>query len=55
LEVIKTTVTLEKIDLEKRKVTLLLDDGKRKTFKVGKSVQNLEPESKPVLSRHNVG
>jgi len=42
VEVIKTTATVEKIDLEKRKVTLLLEDGKHKTFKVDKSVQNLD-------------
>ena len=41
VEVIKASATVEKIDLEKRKVTLLLDDGKHKTFKVDKSVQNL--------------
>ena len=33
--------TVEKVDLEKRKVKLLLEDGKKKTFKVDKSVQNL--------------
>lgn len=42
VEVIKTTATVEKIDLEKRKVTLLLEDGKKKTFKVHKDVQNLD-------------
>ena len=42
VDVIKTTATVEKIDLEKRKVTLLLEDGKHKTFKVDKSVQNLD-------------
>jgi Cu/Ag efflux protein CusF len=42
VEVIKATATVEKIDLEKRKVTLLLQDGKKKTFKVDKSVQNLD-------------
>jgi Cu/Ag efflux protein CusF len=42
VEVIKATATVEKIDLEKRKVTLLLEDGKKKTFKVDKSVQNLD-------------
>src|SRR5271170_2530182 len=40
VELIKATATVEKINLEKRKVTLLLDDGKEKTFKVDKSVQN---------------
>ena len=42
VEVMQATATIEKIDLEKRKVTLLLDDGKRKTFKVGSRVQNLD-------------
>ena len=42
VEVIKTSATVEKIDLEKRKVTLLLKDGKKKTFKVDKNVQNLD-------------
>ena len=42
VEVLKATATVEKIDLEKRKVTLLLDNGKHKTFKVDKSVQNLD-------------
>ena len=42
VEVIKATATVEKIDLEKRKVSLLLENGKSKTFKVDKSVQNLD-------------
>ena len=42
VEVIQSTATVEKIDLEKRKVTLILEDGKKKTFKVDKSVQNLD-------------
>jgi len=42
VEVIKTTATVEKIDLEKRKLTLRLEDGKKKTYKVDKSVQNLD-------------
>jgi len=42
VDVIKTTATVEKIDLEKRKVTLLLENGKHKTFKVDKSVENLD-------------
>ena len=41
VEVVKVTATVEKIDLEKRKVTLLLDDGKKKTYKVDNRVQNL--------------
>jgi hypothetical protein len=42
VEVIKVNATVTKVDLEKRKVRLLLDDGKEKTFKVDKSVQNLD-------------
>jgi Cu/Ag efflux protein CusF len=42
VEVIKETATVEKIDLDKRKVTLRMDDGKSKTFKVDKSVVNLD-------------
>jgi Cu/Ag efflux protein CusF len=30
VEVLTVTATVEKIDLEKRKVTLLLDDGKKR-------------------------
>src|SRR5271170_861430 len=41
VELIKATATVEKINLEKRKVTLLLDDGKEKTFTVDNRVQNL--------------
>jgi hypothetical protein len=41
VEVVKATATVEKIDLEKRKVTLLLEDGKKKTYKVDSRVQNL--------------
>jgi Cu/Ag efflux protein CusF len=41
VEVVKVTATVEKIDLDKRKVTLLLDDGKKKTYKVDNRVQNL--------------
>ena len=42
LEVVKSTATVEKIDLEHRKVELLLQNGKKKTFKVDQSVQNLD-------------
>lgn len=35
VEVIHATATVEKIDLAKRKVTLLFEDGKHKTYKVG--------------------
>jgi hypothetical protein len=41
VEVVKATATVEKVDLEKRKVSLLLEDGKRKTYKVDSRVQNL--------------
>jgi Cu/Ag efflux protein CusF len=41
VEVVKATATVEKIDLEKRKVTLLLEDGKTKTYKVDSRVHNL--------------
>src|ERR1700678_4198770 len=41
VEVVKVTATVEKIDLEKRRITLLLDDGKKKTYKVDNRVQNL--------------
>jgi len=42
VEVVKVTATVEKVDLEHRKVTLILEDGKKKTYKVDKSVQNLD-------------
>ena len=42
VEVIVITGVVEKVDLEKRKVTLTLDDGKNKTFKVDKSAVNLD-------------
>jgi hypothetical protein len=42
VEVITATATVEKLALEHRKVTLLLENGKKKTFKVDKRVQNLE-------------
>lgn len=41
VEVMKVSATVQKIDLPSRQVTLLLDNGKTKTFKVDKSVQNL--------------
>jgi len=41
VEVVKATATVEKIDLQTRKVTLLLDNGKKKTYKVDDRVQNL--------------
>ena len=42
VDVITTKATIENVDLEKRKVTLLFDDGKSKTVKVNKEVQNLD-------------
>ena len=42
VELVTVHATVTKIDLEKRKVRLLLDDGKEKTYKVDKSVQNLD-------------
>ncbi len=42
VDVVKSTATVEKVDLEHRKVTLLLQDGKKKTYKVGNDVQNLD-------------
>jgi Cu/Ag efflux protein CusF len=41
VEVVTVTAVVDKIDLEKRKVTLTLDDGKTKTYKVDKSAANL--------------
>jgi hypothetical protein len=40
-EVFTIAATVEKIDVDKRKATLLLDDGKKKTVKVDKSIPNL--------------
>jgi hypothetical protein len=42
VEVIVINGVVQKVDLEKRKVTLTLDDGKNKTFKVDKSAVNLD-------------
>jgi Cu/Ag efflux protein CusF len=42
VEVITVTAVVDKIDLEKRKVTLTLDNGKTKTYKVDKVAQNLD-------------
>jgi Cu/Ag efflux protein CusF len=39
---VKSTATVEKIDLDKRKVTVLLDDGKHKTLKLGDGIRNLD-------------
>ena len=42
VEVLKVSATVEKVDLGSRKVTLLFENGKKKTYKVDKSVQNLD-------------
>ena len=42
VEVLQTNATVEKIDLEKRKISLLLEDGKHKTFRVDSRVTNLD-------------
>ena len=42
VEVVKTTASVESVDLDKRRVTLLLENGKKKTYRVDKSVQNLD-------------
>jgi Cu/Ag efflux protein CusF len=42
VDVVTLTGTVDKVDLEKRKVTLKLEDGKTKTYKVDKSAQNLD-------------
>jgi Cu/Ag efflux protein CusF len=42
VEVVTVTAVVDKIDLEKRKVTLTLDNEKTKTYKVDKVAQNLD-------------
>jgi translation elongation factor P/translation initiation factor 5A len=42
VDVVKVSATVQKVDLEKRKATLLMSDGKSTTVKVDKSVQNLD-------------
>src|SRR5215469_2516534 len=42
VEVVRVTAVVDAVDLEKRKVKLTLADGKTKTYKVDKSVQNLD-------------
>jgi hypothetical protein len=41
VEVITANAVVDKIDLEKRKVTVTFDTEKTKTYKVDKSAQNL--------------
>src|SRR5215469_11989706 len=41
VEVVTVNAVVDKIDLEKRKVTVTFDNGKTKTYKVDKSAQNL--------------
>ena len=42
VDVVRATATVEKLDVEKRKVTLRFDDGSSKTMKVDKRVRNLD-------------
>jgi Cu/Ag efflux protein CusF len=42
VEVVAVSAVVDKIDQEKRKVTLTLDDGKTKTYKVDKDAVNLD-------------
>jgi hypothetical protein len=42
VEVVRITAVVDTVDLQKRKVTVTLEDGKKKTYKVDKSVQNLD-------------
>lgn len=42
VDVKKDTGTVEKVDTQKRKLTVRLDSGKRKTFRVDKNVTNLD-------------
>jgi hypothetical protein len=42
VEVVRVTAVVDAVDLAKRKVTLTLADGKKKTYKVDKSVQNFD-------------
>jgi Cu/Ag efflux protein CusF len=42
VDVNKNTGTVEKVDTQKRKLTVRLDNGKRKTFRVDKNVTNLD-------------
>jgi Cu/Ag efflux protein CusF len=42
VEVVTVTAVVDNIDLEKRKVTLTLDNGKTRTYKVNKVAQNLD-------------
>ncbi|HXY48242.1 MAG TPA: hypothetical protein VEI01_02245 [Terriglobales bacterium] len=42
VDVVQVQATVDQVDLEKRKITLRFDDGKKKTFKVDKRVQNFD-------------
>jgi len=42
VEVSKATGTVQKVDTQKRKLTVRLDDGKTRTYRVDKSVKNLD-------------
>jgi hypothetical protein len=41
VDVVKVTATVEKVDFAKRKVSVLFDDGKKKTLRADDSVRNL--------------
>ena len=42
VEVNKNTGTVQKVDTQRRKLIVRLDSGKTKTFRVDKSVKNLD-------------
>ncbi|MGA3210214.1 MAG: hypothetical protein ABSD20_02850 [Terriglobales bacterium] len=42
VDVVKASAKVEKIDLKDRKVTVMMDNGKKKTFKVNKDLPNLD-------------
>ena len=42
VEVTKTTGTVKKVDTDRRKLVVHLDDGRTKTYRVDKSVKNLD-------------
>jgi Cu/Ag efflux protein CusF len=42
VEVTKVTGTVQKVDTDKRKMTMKLDNGKRTTLKVDKRVKDLD-------------
>ena len=42
VDVVRTSATVTKVDVAKRKLSVDLDDGKHKTLKVDKNVRNLD-------------